>query len=204
MPDYEAIFFDFDGVLIDSEPLHFACWRDVLAPFGIQLSWERFRDEAIGITDRALVEKLASQASPRIEFEQLWERYPLKKRLFRSRVLENPPMAEGLPELLSLLGNYRLAVVSSSWREEVLPVLEHCGIAAAFGAVVCGDDVTRHKPAPEPYLKAAAVLGVSSALVLEDSETGAAAGRSAGFAVLRIGSVREMPRLLVKTLDLVI
>jgi beta-phosphoglucomutase len=202
MPGYDAIFFDFDGVLVDSEPLHFACWRDVLAPFGVKLSWERFRDEAIGITDRALVEKLASQASPSVPFARLWEQYPVKKQLFRSRVLENPPVASGLGVLIKRISHYPLAVVSSSWREEVAPVLERCGIAGAFAAIVCGDDVTRHKPAPDPYLKAAKILNVKQPLVLEDSDTGAAAARAAGFDVLRVRSVEGMPALLREALGI--
>ena len=61
MRRYEAILFDFDGVLLDSEPLHFACWRQVLLPLGIELDWETYRDHCIGVADRDMVEFLAGR-----------------------------------------------------------------------------------------------------------------------------------------------
>jgi beta-phosphoglucomutase len=115
---YDAILFDFDGVLADTEPLHWRRWREILAPFSIDLTWETFARECIGSSDRDLVTRLAAQHDPPIPsddlFEKLWAEYPRKKGLFRSRLIAEAPF---LPETVSMLGDlrhdYKLAVVSS-------------------------------------------------------------------------------------------
>jgi HAD superfamily hydrolase (TIGR01509 family) len=95
----------------------------------------------------------------------------------------------------------RLAVVSSSGRDEIEPVLTANGIRERFGALVCREDVTEYKPAPAPYLKAAELLQVTRALVVEDSQAGIASGRAAGFEVLEIPAAERMPELLRQRLS---
>lgn len=183
----EAIFFDFDGVLLDSEPVHFACWSEVLAPLGIRMDWETYATTCIGVADREMLARFASRADPPRTVAELWAQYPAKQACFRRRMTGAPPFPEGLREFVeSLAKDYRLAVVSSSSRNEVEPMLERAAIRSFLGTVVCGEDVARHKPAPDPYLLAAARLGVTSALVAEDSEAGLASARAAGFDVVRI------------------
>jgi HAD superfamily hydrolase (TIGR01509 family) len=84
----------------------------------------------------------------------------------------------------------------------VEPILEACGLRGHFEVAVFGEDVTRHKPDPEPYRKAAGLLGISRALVVEDSEAGVASGRAAGFDVLRIPDPHEMAALVRRRLSL--
>ncbi len=67
MQRYQAILFDFDGVLADTEPIHFVCWAQVLRPLGIDLDWDTFRRHGVGLTDLALLEFLARQAVPHRE-----------------------------------------------------------------------------------------------------------------------------------------
>jgi len=202
MQAYEAILFDFDGVLLDSEPLHFACWRQVLATLGIDLDWECYRDHCIGVADREMVAFMAALAPMPVTFEQLWELYPLKSRLYVERVADNPPFPEGTRRLLPALSrSYKLAVVSSSGRKEVEPLLEAGGLRPYFATIVAGEDVERHKPAPEPYLTAARRLGVSRALVVEDSEPGVASGLAAGFDVLRIECADRLSEALADYLN---
>jgi HAD superfamily hydrolase (TIGR01509 family) len=81
---------------------------------------------------------------------------------------------------------YKMAVVSSSARVEVEPVLVRGGIRDCFAALVCGSEVRNLKPAPDPYQRAGGLLRVSKALVVEDSDAGEQSGRAAGFDVLRI------------------
>jgi len=193
---YEAILFDFDGVLVDSEPVHFECWRDVLKPFGIRLDWETYRARFIGISDLAMLRDLALLRQPPVEVELLWQQYPRKRALFRQKMLEGAPITPAVRELLAGLGGMRLAVVSSSGRDEIEPILTAGGIRACFGALVCREDVTEYKPAPAPYLKAAELLGVRRALVVEDSPAGIASGKAAGFDVLEVSEAAGMPDLL--------
>lgn len=190
---FDAILFDFDGVLADTEPLHCACWAEVLEPFGIHLTWEFYRDHAVGSTDRALVEKLAPLAAPGLSVDRLYEQYPAKQRLFRERVIAAPPIPAAVLEFLWELRDYRLAVVTSSQLSEVEPALEAAGVRACFGAVVGAGDVARHKPAPDAYLLAAQRLGAARPLVVEDSDAGLAAARAASFDVVRVSGAGETP-----------
>ncbi len=197
MPEFDSIFFDFDGVLLDSEPVHCACWAEVLKPLGVTLEWEYYRNCCIGIDDRDMLKTMASAADPPCDWQDLWAQYSKKKELFRSRMIGAPPFPETLAGLLEPLGRrYQLAVVSSSSSYEIEPLLEAGGLRRFFQTIVGGGDVTRQKPDPEPYLLAAKRLGSKHALVLEDSAAGMASGRAAGFEVIAVRHPTEVPGLL--------
>jgi beta-phosphoglucomutase len=192
----QAVFFDFDGVLLDTEPVHWACWAEMLATVGVTLTWEYYRDDCIGIDDRDMLRVMARQAEPPRDWESLWALYPAKKSLFQTRMVE-PPFESNLIKMLPALHrDYRLAVVSSSSASEIEPLLVAGGIREHFDTIVGGEMVKRHKPAPEPYLLAAERLGVATALVLEDSAAGIASGRAAGFEVLAVKHPTEVAGLL--------
>jgi beta-phosphoglucomutase len=203
MPIFEAVLFDFDGVLADTEPIHFDCWAAVLSPAGVSLTWEFYRRHCIGINDRDMVKMVAEAAVPPRSWEELWALYPAKRDLFRRRTLENPPFDAALAPLLERLhGDFKLAVVSASSSSEIEPLLTAGGLRPFFDLVVGGENTPpeRHKPAPDPYLLAARRLGVSRALVVEDSPPGVASGRAAGFEVLEIGRAADMPELVLRRL----
>jgi beta-phosphoglucomutase len=196
MPRFDAILFDFDGVLIDSEPLHYACWAEVLAPLGVKLEWDYYRDHYLGVADREMIPRIAAQADPPLDWTALWAQYPSKRECLRKR-LEHPPFLPELPVLLQdLRRDHKLAVVSTSARVEVEPALEAGRIRSYFEAVVTGENTARHKPAPDPYLLAANVVGARNPLVVEDSEPGIASARAAGFEVLAIPNASRMPALV--------
>ncbi len=187
MARFEAILFDFDGVLLDSERVHFACWAEVLKPLGLALDWQTYSRECIGISDREMLEMLARRSNPPQDVASLLARYPAKRDCFRNRMLRQELVTSDTASLIrALRPDYKLAVVSSSARCEVEPILELGGVRCLFDTVVCAEDVERPKPAPEPYLLAARRLGVRTALVVEDSDAGLESGKAAGFDVLRI------------------
>jgi len=189
---YDAVLFDFDGVLADTEPLHFRCWREILAPYGIQLDWDAYAQTCIGVTDRVMLARFCEHASPRVELETLVGQYPRKRDLFREAILAELPFFSGCREFLESLGGYPLAVVSSSGRLEIEPALERAGLLGYFETMVCGGDVQNHKPHPEPYLLAASRLGARRPLVIEDSAAGEESARAAAFDVIRVGSPGEV------------
>jgi HAD superfamily hydrolase (TIGR01509 family) len=202
VPSYEAILFDFDGILVDSEPVHFECWRDVLEPLDIRLEWEIYHAHFIGISDFDMLEKIACLRRPPADVNRLWAEYPRKRALFRQRMASGSAVTPQVRDLLHELDRYRLAVVSSSGRDEIEPLLQAGGIRDCFDALVCREDVTEFKPAPQPYLRAAALLGTSRALVVEDSQAGIASGKAAGFDVLEVPTATSMPGLLRNYLGL--
>jgi HAD superfamily hydrolase (TIGR01509 family) len=196
MSNPQAIFFDFDGVLLDTEPVHWACWAQMLATVDLTLTWEYYRDSCIGIDDRDMLRVMARNADPPRDWDSLWALYPAKKGLFQERMV-HPPFEPSLVAILpELHREYRTAVVSSSSAGEIEPLLIAGGIRRHFDTIVGGEMVTRHKPAPEPYLLAAERLGVERAIVLEDSAAGIASGRAAGFEVIPVKHPREVAVLL--------
>ncbi|HEY6391887.1 MAG TPA: HAD family phosphatase [Bryobacteraceae bacterium] len=199
---YEAILFDFDGVLVDSEPVHCECWQEILAPYGLQLDWETYCRHGIGSVDRLLLARLCNQVSPPIELERLVAEYPRKRALFQTRMLEREAFSADVLELIPQLSEYQLAVVTSSGQAEVESILIHAGIREHFRVAVFGGDVKKHKPDPEPYLLAVERLGVKTALVVEDSDAGIASATAAGLDVLRIHKTSDMPTKLRERLRL--
>ncbi len=186
MKEFEAVLFDFDGVIVDSEIVHFECWQEILEPFEITLTWDYYTRNCIGVSDRAMIRTLISLREPPVDFDRVYALYPAKKERFRARMMESPRADESTIELLRQLSGYKKAVVTSSGRAEVEPILRQLGIADLFDAAVYGEDVAALKPSPEPYLKAAEKLGITRALVVEDSAAGRESGRAAGFEVIEI------------------
>ena len=182
---FDSILFDFDGVLADTEPLHYECWLEILEPFGIQPTWDYYQRECIGISDRLMVERISTPAL----FDLIWPKYALKQALFRHKLsLKSPFLAETAAMISELSPLYKLAVVSSSQRTEVEPPIVRAGLRDHFQAMVCGREAGNLKPSPDPYLHAAQLLGAKTPLVVEDSAAGEASGRAAGFEVLRVSS----------------
>jgi beta-phosphoglucomutase len=196
MSEFQGIFFDFDGVLLDTEPVHWGCWAEVLRTKGLELTWEYYHSQCIGIDDRDMLRVMAVAADPPKDWDDLWSLYPRKRALFQERMTEAPFERELAEMLPALAERYRLAVVSSSAVGEIEPLLVRGGIREYFGTVVGGDQVKLQKPDPEPYRTAGERLGVSRALVLEDSSAGQASGRAAGYEVIAVGHPREVAGLL--------
>ena len=203
MSSFDSILFDFDGVLADTEPVHCACWAEVLATVGITLTGEFYRRQCVGIDDRDMLRMLATQSDPPRNGDDLWTLYPAKKQLFLARVATNPPFDPALAGFLKgLHGRYKMAVVSSSSSTEIEPMLAAGGLRQYFETIVGAESVKRYKPAPDPYLLAAARLGSRAPLVVEDSAAGIASGQAAGFAVLAVKNPADVPALVGERLAL--
>jgi HAD superfamily hydrolase (TIGR01509 family) len=144
-----------------------------------------------------MIAALCRQSQPCLPFDDVWAQYPRKKELFRERMSHPGAVASQVNELLNDLdGHYLLGVVTSSGQREIEPILENAGLLPILDTVVYGGDVVRLKPAPDPYLLAATRLGVTRALVVEDSEPGVASGRSAGFDVLHVPAAAQTCELV--------
>lgn len=184
---YDALLFDFDGVLADTERYHQSAWNEVLKPFGIQFTWDEYLNQCVGVADPIVARNLQLPEPDRAVAR--------KQALFRQALEESPPFLEETRQLiLELAQIQRLAVVSSSFRREVEPPLIRAGLRDYFEDCIFGDDVERLKPHPDPYLLAAKRMRLSNPLVIEDSNAGIAAGRAAGFEVLCITSVTGVAR----------
>lgn len=191
-----AILFDFDGVLADTEPLHWTCWNEVLAPLGVQIGWEEYQRYCVGISDREFLEVLGRHAQPQRTLDELWPLYPAKKKIFAARATSGTLVAAPIKQMLVELAAHPLAVVTSSSRQEIEAILSAEGILDRFQTLVYGDEVTKLKPDPEPYATAMQRLGVTSAIALEDSAPGKESARRAGCTLIEVGSASETPALI--------
>jgi HAD superfamily hydrolase (TIGR01509 family) len=177
----EAIIFDNDGVLVDTEGLYFRASREVLASIGIALDQaayvELFLREGRGAWHLAA----ARGASP-TEIEAL---RAARDRRYMELLEVADPAIPGVAELLPALARrYRLAIVTSSAREPFMRVHARTGMMAHFELALTRPDYEQAKPHPEPYLRALARLGLGAerCLVIEDSERGLRAAKDAGLA----------------------
>ncbi len=182
----EAIIFDMDGVLVDSEPLHTRATKLLLADCG--LDWdERESAEYIGLTD---VESFAALklrhrlADDAVDLAARWAERTIV--LLQQHACPLPGIPS-VPRTLRERG-YRLALASSSRPRVIEATLRAIGARPLFEVVVSGAEVTRGKPSPDVFLEAARRLDVAPArcLVIEDSRRGVTAARAAGMRCLAI------------------
>lgn len=199
----QAVVFDMDGLLVDSEPLWFLAESAVMARLGGRWAPADQRVLVGGSMDRT-VEHLLARGS------RSAEPAAVARWLIEAMVnLVNTEPLEALPGVLELLAEVRAAglphaLVTSSEPAVMDAVLARLDVG--FGVVVCGADVARAKPDPEGYLLAAAKLGTEprQSIALEDSPNGVAAAQAAGYRVLAVPSVVPVPdrpgRVVLRTL----
>lgn len=190
----EAVLFDMDGLLMDSEPLWFEVEAALFARLGADRAWTH-RD-ARALTGKALeasAVQLAGLAGSDVPAPVVagW-----MVELMAERLEHDVPFKPGALDLLAMLGGspVRVAVVSSSYRRLVDAFLSQLSVGMVATSVA-GDEVGRAKPHPDPYLAALDRLGVAAehALVVEDSPTGATAGAAAGCTVLVVPDLAPLP-----------
>lgn len=191
---FRAFIFDMDGVLVDSEPLHEKAWKILFAERGLQVSDTEYKD-AIGKSDSLFLSELFSRHNLRYDIKEF---LTAKKNKFRELLESNFRPYPGAKELVQRLSrNYLLALVSSEWMDNILYVLNTMDIRELFTSIISKDTVQKHKPDPEPYLRALSELGVSAreAVAIEDSPSGVKSAKSAGLYVVAVCHTLQPERL---------
>jgi len=195
----QAVIFDMDGVIVDSEPRHERAFFEVVREIGFSGEFPlRFADY-IGRSDQELWVDFIAKCRPRQTLQELLA-------LKRTRVLEllrsEQPLFDGLPELVTkLAARYSLGLASGSERAIIDEVLALGRLREFFSVTVTASDVPRGKPAPDIFLQAAKLLGVkpSDCWVIEDSKPGVAAGLAAGMRVIAITNTHQAAELAPAT-----
>jgi HAD superfamily hydrolase (TIGR01509 family) len=186
MKKFEAVIFDMDGVVVDSEPLHERAFRAVLHEIGYGETHGIDFPAYFGKSDLVVWRDFIAAHRPAHQIEDLAAN---KERKFAELLREEKPIFDGLPELLQKLASrYPLALASGSRHVTINEVLALRGLRRFFPVVVSSEDVAHGKPAPDIFLRTAALLGASpgACCVIEDSEAGVQAGLGAGMTVIAI------------------
>ena len=191
----QAIIFDCDGVIADTEPIHLSAFRKTLEEYEIVVSDEEYFENYLGLDDRACFKRAFELRGLEIS-ESRVERLLDSKAGFTTGFMREElrlfPGVEGF--IRGAATKYPLAVATSALRREVELVLQLGAIRNLFMAVITAEDVARSKPDPEPYLKALEALNRSSAqrieaancLVIEDSTRGVRSARGAGMRAIAV------------------
>jgi beta-phosphoglucomutase len=190
MPPRRAVLFDFDGVIADTENIHVAAWERTFGLLGLDVpAGDCVR--AAEIDDRAFLAEIFARKQIHDGDIDGWVRR--KQDLAVALLADTPRVYPGVAALVRRLRDrVRLAVVSTTWRENIETVLRAADLADAFGVVVAKEDVAEVKPDPECYRLALSRLHVaaSRAIALEDSPTGLASARAAGLRAIAVGHRR--------------
>ena len=185
-----AIIFDFDGVLVDSEPLHEWAIRESVGARGWEFTRERFFAEIVGRGDENAYLKIAEWNGATIDESGIRALLADKWRLMEEGIeAEKFTIQPGAAEAVyAVKRRGPVAVCSGSVRATVDSMLRRIGLRDVLDALVCGDDVARMKPAPDGYLLAAERLGVAPAecVAIEDTPTGVKAAKNAGMRVVGV------------------
>jgi beta-phosphoglucomutase len=188
-----AVIFDFDGVLVNSEPLHLQALRAALRPEGIDVDEEEYAAFYLAYDDREGARIALERHGVAFDADRV-EGIALRKEAAFEALLPSVRFFPGARELVrSLAAELPLAIASGALRREIEAILGAAGLRDSFSAIVGAEDVSRGKPHPEPYLTACALLGRKSpglapgeCLVFEDSMPGIVSARAAGMQVVGV------------------
>ena len=197
----KAVLFDFNGVIINDEPLHDKLLEQILLDENLRPNPAEFRELCLGRTDRACLNDLLARRGRVVSDEYLSKLIAKKSLAYAQQIaeIEQLPSYAGLNDLIFKLraAGIVMAVVSGAMRSEIELVLERLELAQQFAVTVAGDDVKQSKPDPEGYLlaverlnrhDAALHLQPAECLVIEDTFAGIAAAKAAGMQVVGVAN----------------
>ena len=202
-----AIIFDFDGILVDSEPLIMKLFQEMAAREGWALSEEEYYRDYLALDDRAVIEHLYRTHGHSLSIARRDELLAWKAHAYEEIIHDGLPSIPGAAEfILSAARHFPLAIASGSLRAEIEHLLEKLGLREEFAVMATADDCERSKPDPEIYLKALTrlqelpqlhepLLGAGECLAIEDAPLGVVAAQAAGMKCLALVHSRPQAEL---------
>ena len=202
-----AIIFDFDGILVDSEPVIMKLTQEMAAQQGWILSAEEYYRDFLALDDRSLIEHLYRAHGRSLSAAQRDELLAWKARAYGKIILAGlPPIPGAADFVLSAARRFPLAIASGSLRAEIELLLPKLGLREKFAVLATADDCERSKPDPEIYLKALSrlqelpqlhepLLEAGECLAIEDAPLGVVAAQAAGMKCLALAHSRPQAEL---------
>ncbi|GLI36418.1 MAG: HAD family phosphatase [Deltaproteobacteria bacterium] len=209
----KAVIFDCDGILVDTEPLHYQAFQVVLAPLGLGHDYDHYMEYYIGFDDRDAFREAFREAGRCLDEATLTRLMRAKAEALLEIVSKGVASFPGVSALVEELVKHGvpLAVASGALRHEVLTFMEALGLREAFPLIVAADDVSRSKPDPETYLVALErvreklgtdSLDPSACIAIEDTPAGIQSAKAAGMYV--VGVTNSFPADQLKDADQVV
>jgi beta-phosphoglucomutase len=190
-----AIVFDFDGVLADSEILHLRSYQEVLAPLGAEMSRADYFARYLGFDDEGVFRTFGTERGLGLTGDDIAELIARKSIVFEALEASSEMLFPGAAQCVRrLAGEFPLGIASGALRHEIEAVLDRSGLRDCFAFIVASGDTPSSKPAPDPYLRAAALHGrpPDDCVAVEDSKWGIESARAAGLAC--VGITQTYPR----------
>ncbi len=194
----KAILMDFNGVIIDDEPIQMRAYQEILSSEGITLTEEEYYS-CLGMDDKTFVEAAFARAGKKPEDNKVLEITLAKSNRWREMIADELPIFEGADNFIRKMSReFTLGIVSMARREEIEYVLERANLKNCFSAIVSAEDVSAPKPNPECYRigfrlvdaahTAHAHLPIThgECLVIEDSPPGIEAAKRADLKTLGV------------------
>ncbi len=199
---FHACIFDFDGILVNSEVVLVKLWERAAGEFNYKFQKEDFL-QCLGRTAEDIKQIQIDQFGSDYPFDAIYQKV---QKYFRATIqADGLPLVPGVLELRQYLedSHIKMAVASSTYRAEVLYRMEKAEIAHLFTIVLGGDDIQHPKPAPDIFLKTAESLQIepSDCLVLEDSQSGVLAAKSAGMHVMVVQNLSPVTDIMREKAD---
>lgn len=200
-----AVIFDFDGVITDSEILHFRAFNAVLAPHGFELSKHEYYKDYLGLADKDCFKALIGEGRLRIPESHVPDLIQQKTRIFEKLARTEGRIIEGVREFLGLLAGAQvpIAICSGALRPEIELILEEAGLRDCFDVIVSAEEVRHGKPDPEGFLLALQKLNdvwpdpitPECCIVVEDSHWGLQAARATGMRTVAVTNTYDATQL---------
>jgi len=201
----QAVIFDFDGVITDTEILHLRAFNRVLAQYDINITIKDYYKEYLCLNDFDCFRLLIRQGRLKTNQQQIDELVKQKNQIFEELVKNEGKIFEGVRNFLQMLkaNNIPMAICSGALRAEIELILEEAQLRSFFSAIVSAEEVKKGKPNPEGFLLALQKLNqqrqfpieASQCIVIEDSYGGLAAARAAGMHTIAITNSYDAEQL---------
>lgn len=209
----DAVIFDFDGVIVDTEPLHYRAFQRILEPLGLGFSWHEYVNTYMGFDDRDAFSEAFTVQGRDIGSTELHGLIDKKAHIFQEVIRDGVTTYPGVVNLIRSLHNefVPLAISSGALRSDITPILEILGITDCFDIIVTADDVTKSKPDPECYRLAyeklllkwpQTIISAARTLAIEDTPAGIEAAQRAGLQVVAVSN--SYPRDNIKKAKLIV
>jgi len=205
-PDLQAVIFDCDGILVNTEPLHYRAFQEVLVPLGLGHDFESYLEHFVGFDDRDAFIYAFKEAGLYLAPTTLDRLIKAKARALLGLIGQGVPGFPGVVELVRELANrgVLMAVASGALRHEVDAFIASLGLNGGFHAIVAADEVKKSKPDPETYLLAIERLrqlrgemrlDPMNCIAIEDTPAGIRSAKSAGLPVIAVTNSFSLPEL---------